>query len=588
MSKSDTTQQTRESQCVLVGTYRLENKAWIQERKVYNLPLPDSADAKAYEKFTSVVLYAGDELPLAYTAEFSQVVEKAWLKENGYSMAAMPHSKRYVLFALKKKSSASKLLANPSSDVFVCSTRWTGKIDAAFYSNALPDCGGKSIPNIFEKIKPYFNKWKSACAFNPVQMDFFGVIDKHLSKLDIVTKCPADGVKYAMIDLFAGAGGLSEGLEEAGFHSIFASEIVPQYADTYRKNHPGTTVMTQDIRKLDAESIRKQLGIRKGQLALIAGGPPCQGFSINAPIRSTLDQRNHLFKEYLRFVDAFEPRAVLIENVPGLVSFEDGDTLHAILKALGELGYGADVRILGAAYYGVPQMRWRTVILGLRGKELPRNAFPEPVCHAPIRPNFTATFDGHSLLKVPAADIPGNFVSVKDAIGDLPPLKGGEKGTECKEYLFAPECDFQRAVRRGSPGVYNHEAPRLSPINLQRLKYIKPGGNWTDIPYDLLPTGMKKARKSDHTKRYGRLTPNGLASTILTKCDPHWGAYFHYAQDRSLTVREAARCQSFPDHYIFYGSQQEQYAQVGNAVPPMLAKAVGVALKAVLDEEEGC
>ena len=389
-----------------------------------------------------------------------------------------------------------------------------------------------------------------------------------------------------MIDLFAGAGGLSEGLEEAGFHGIFASEIVPQYAETYRRNHPGTTVMTQDIRKLDAEDIRKQLDMAKGQLALIAGGPPCQGFSINAPIRSTFDQRNHLFKEYLRFVDAFQPRAILIENVPGLVSFEDGDTLHAILKALGELGYGADVRILGAAYYGVPQMRWRTVILGLRGKELPRNAFPEPVCHAPIRPNFTATFDGHSLLKVPAADIPGNFVSVKDAIGDLPPVKAGERGAECKDYACDPQCDYQRAVRRGSTGIYNHDAPHLSSINLQRLQYIKPGGNWTDIPHDLLPKGMRLARKSDHTKRYGRLTPDGLASTILTKCDPHWGAYFHYGQDRSLTVREAARCQSFPDHYIFYGSQQEQFAQVGNAVPPMLAKSVGVALKAVLEEEE--
>lgn len=573
--------------CVLVGTYRPENVDWIKRKKLYNLPLADAANPAIYEKFAAVVLYSEDALPLAYAAKFSQVVNGEWMRENGYSTAKVPHGNRYVLFTLGEKTSAAKLLSNPEAEVCVCSSRWTGKIDADFYGKPLPSCGGKSVPNIFEKIKPYFKKWKAACAFNPVQLDFFGVIDKDMSKLNLVTKKPAEGIKYSMIDLFAGAGGLSEGLEEAGFHGIFASEIVPQYADTYRRNHPSTTVMTQDIRKLDAEDIRKQLGMKKGQLTLIAGGPPCQGFSINAPIRSTLDQRNHLFKEYLRFVDAFQPRAILIENVPGLVSFEDGDTLHAILNALGELGYGADVRILGAAYYGVPQMRWRTVILGLRGKELPRNAFPEPVCHAPIRPNFTATFDGHSLLKIPAADIPGNFVSVKDAIGDLPPVRAGERGDECREYICAPQCDFQRAVRRGSSGVYNHEAPHLSPINLQRLKYIKPGGNWTDIPHDLLPRGMKLARKSDHTKRYGRLSPDGLASTILTKCDPHWGAYFHYGQDRSLTVREAARCQSFPDHYIFYGSQQEQFAQVGNAVPPMLAKAVGVALKAVLDEEEG-
>ena len=574
------------SQSILVGTYRPENADWIKRKKLYNLPLSDDADPSVYKKFTAIVLYAADAVPLAYAAKFTQVVDGDWLKANGYSAAKVPHGNRYVLFTLGEKTSAAKLLSNPQAEVCVCSSRWTGKIDADFYEKPLPSCGGKSIPNVFEKLRPYFKKWKSACAFNPVQLDFFGFIDKDASKLHLVTKKPADGIKYSMIDLFAGAGGLSEGLEEAGFHGIFASEIVPQYADTYRRNHPNTTVMTQDIRKLDAENIRKQLGMKKGQLALIAGGPPCQGFSINAPIRSTLDQRNHLFKDYLRFVDAFQPRAILIENVPGLVSFEDGDTLHAILNALGELGYGADVRILGAAYYGVPQMRWRTVILGLRGKELPRNAFPEPVCHAPIRPNFTATFDGHSLLKVPAANLPGNFVSVKEAIGDLPPVKAGERGTECREYPCAPQCDFQRAVRRGSSGIYNHEAPHLSPINLQRLKYIKPGGNWTDIPHDLLPKGMKLARKSDHTKRYGRLSPDGLASTILTKCDPHWGAYFHYGQDRSLTVREAARCQSFPDHYIFYGSQQEQFAQVGNAVPPMLAKAVGVALKSVLDEEE--
>lgn len=578
--------ETMGKMCVLVGTYRPENADWIRRKKLYNLPLPSAADPAIYRKFTVAVLYAGDAAPLAYKVTFREVVDRAWLKANGYSLVKAPHGERYALFALGARTSAAKALSDPQAEVCVCSSRWTGIIDADFYSRPLPPCGGKSIPNVFEKIRPYFTKWKAACAFNPVQMDFFGVIDKDFSRLNLVTQEPAEGVKYSMIDLFAGAGGLSEGLEEAGFHGVFASEIVPQYADTYRRNHPGTTVMTQDIRKLDADDIRRQLGMKKGQLALIAGGPPCQGFSINAPIRSTLDQRNHLFKEYLRFVDAFQPRAILIENVPGLVSFEEGDTLHAILKALGELGYGADVRILGAAYYGVPQMRWRTVILGLRGKELPCHAFPEPVCHAPIRPNFTATFDGHSLLKIPAADIPGNFVSVKEAIGDLPPIEAGVRGAECKDYLFGPECDFQRAVRRGSAGVYNHEAPRLSPINLQRLHYIKPGGNWTDIPHDLLPKGMKLARKSDHTKRYGRLAPDGLASTILTKCDPHWGAYFHYSQDRSLTVREAARCQSFPDHYIFYGSLQEQFAQVGNAVPPLLAKAVGVALKAVLDEEE--
>jgi DNA (cytosine-5)-methyltransferase 1 len=388
------------------------------------------------------------------------------------------------------------------------------------------------------------------------------------------------------IDLFAGAGGLSEGLAGAGFHSLFSSEIIPVYAQTYKLNHPSTYVVTADIRSLDANKIREELNLERGELDLIAGGPPCQGFSINAPIRSVFDDRNHLFKEYLRFVDAFAPRAILIENVPGLVSFEHGATLHAILDALAALGYGADVRILGAPYYGVPQMRWRTVILGLRGKDLPHYAFPEPIYHAPIRPNFTTTFDGQSLVKLPLPETSAQFVTVRDAIGDLPPLQAGERGKKIKEYACAPTCDFQRRVRVGSVGVSSHEAPKLSDINLQRLRHIPSGGNWTNIPDELLPQGMQRARKSDHTKRYGRVSPDGLASTILTKCDPHWGAYFHYEQERSFTVREAARIQSFPDHFVFTGTQIQQFAQVGNAVPPLLAEAVGLAIKSILQENE--
>lgn len=217
--------------------------------------------------------------------------------------------------------------------------------------------------------------------------------------------------------------------------------------------------------------------------------------------------------EYLRFVDAFAPRAILIENVPGLVSFEKGATLHSIIEALANLGYGADVRILGAAYYGVPQMRWRTIIIGLRGKEVPIDAFPTPLFHAPIRPNFTTTFDGKQLVKLPTSESLAKFITVEEAIGDLPPLKCGEKGEAVRDYFTAPQCGYQQMMRMGSGGVYNHESPRLSETNLQRLKHIKPGGNWTDIPYELLPKGMQRARKSDHTMRYGRVRPDGLAST---------------------------------------------------------------------------
>lgn len=380
------------------------------------------------------------------------------------------------------------------------------------------------------------------------------------------------------IDLFAGAGGLSEGLEQAGFRPLFASEIMPAYAKTYARNHPRVQVCVSDIRKVDPAAVRTGLGIRTGELDLVAGSPPCQGFSINAPTRSDADPRNHLFLEYLRFVDEFKPKAVLIENVPGLVSFGKGRTLHAILEVLAQLGYGADVHILGAPYYGVPQARWRTIIMGMRGRTMPQEAWSEPLCQAPVRANFATMFDGKPIVKLPSPESPTRFTTLREAIGDLPPLANGEHGKPVKEYASGPSCDYQANMRAGSTGVMNHEAPRLSQTNLDRLKHIKQGGNWTDIPFDLLPEGMKVARRSDHTKRYGRPGWDGLASTVLTKCDPHWGAFFHPDQDRTFTVREAARIQSFPDRYVFLGSQAEQYAQVGNAVPPMLAQAVGRSL----------
>lgn len=384
--------------------------------------------------------------------------------------------------------------------------------------------------------------------------------------------------EHTMIDLFAGAGGLSEGLRQAGFHCLYANEINPRYCETYALNHPTTIIERRDIREVDAKAIRKQIGLERGKLDLIAGGPPCQGFSINAPIRSKADARNHLFRDFLRFVDEFYPRAVLIENVPGLVSFEDGATLQAILSTLAQHEYHVDVRILYAPHYGVPQTRWRTIIIGLRDNHSTCNAFPEPAYDAPVRVNFTSWFDGRNIVALPAKiDLPG-FVSVRDAIDDLPLLANGEKGLQIKNYRTPPQNDYQRAMRLGSQGVTNHESARLGKINLERLAYIPPGGNWTDIPPHLLPKGMQRARRSDHTKRYGRVNPDGLASTILTKCDPHWGAYFHYNQDRVFTVREAARLQSFPDTFHLVGSLSEQYEQVGNAVPPLMAYAIGCSI----------
>ena len=177
---------------VLVGTYRPENAAWIRERRFYNLPIAATSSmgsdpidenllitraGEAYGRFKAIVLFAGDAPAMAFAATFREVVDGAWLKANGYAVAKTPHATRYALFALGEKLSAAKTLSDPTAEVWVCSSRWTGKIDAKFYSRPLPACGGKSIPNIFEKLRPYFCKWKAAQAFNPVQMEFMDLLD---------------------------------------------------------------------------------------------------------------------------------------------------------------------------------------------------------------------------------------------------------------------------------------------------------------------------------------------------------------------------------------------------------------------------
>src|SRR5208282_1425354 len=176
-------------------------------------------------------------------------------------------------------------------------------------------------------------------------------------------------------------------------------------------------------------------------------------------------------------------------------------------------------------------------------------------------------------------------VTVGEAIGDLPPIKIGE-GSEAIKYTAEPHSDYARAMRYPEGVVFNHFVARLSKQNIERMKYVKPGGSWRDIPHLLLPKGMQRARKSDHTKRYGRLRNDGLAGTVMTKCDPHWGAVFLPDQERSLTVREAARFQSFPDTYQFLGPRVSQYEQVGNAVPVLMAKAIGHEIRAHLESHD--
>jgi DNA (cytosine-5)-methyltransferase 1 len=390
------------------------------------------------------------------------------------------------------------------------------------------------------------------------------------------------------IDLFAGAGGLSTGLEWAGFDVLFANEIMPAYAKTLAHNHPQSEVCVNDIRSVNPTEIRKSLELAVGELDLVAGGPPCQGFSINAPVRSSEDFRNHLFLNYLDFVKEFMPKVVLIENVPGMVSFASGGTIKAILDSLKCLGYRPEVRVLYAPHYGIPQMRWRTIFLATRLDVPPQAFYPVPSHAVKGRPNFTTKLAGRTLIfsdGYVASNAKSEFTTVWDAISDLPSIENGGGAPEVA-YLNDGKSSYQNFLRANAISLTNHQCARLGKVNIERLPHIPPGGSWRDIPHDLLPKGMQRARRSDHTKRYGRLDPQGLASTILTKCDPHWGSYIHPTQNRVLSVREAARLQSFPDRIRFFGNVTEQYEQVGNAVPPLFARAIGEQIQRTLQLQE--
>lgn len=382
------------------------------------------------------------------------------------------------------------------------------------------------------------------------------------------------------IDLFAGAGGLSTGLEMAGFKPILANELVETFAKTYKHNHPDTEVVVGDVRQVSESALKQKLGLKEGELDLLAGGPPCQGFSVNAPIRSLDDERNHLFKDFLRVAAELLPKAVLIENVPGMVSLGKGTVIQQIYKELEELGYRVDHKILFAGHYGVPQTRFRTIIIGIRSDK--PIVFPTPEYNAVAKTNFTGAKELCLRIDDKIAESLKPKTTVFDAISDLPSIKNGSKN-EGLDYLSDPKTDYQRLLRKGAGKVLNHSCNGLGKVNLERLQYIPQGGNWTNIPFELLPKGMQKAKTSDHTKRYGRLHPEGFASTILTKCDPHWGCFVHPEQDRIISVREAARIQSFPDSYEFLGTISEQYQQVGNAVPPLLAKSIGLKIKEMIE-----
>lgn len=346
------------------------------------------------------------------------------------------------------------------------------------------------------------------------------------------------------VDLFAGAGGLSLGLESAGINVVLANEIMSDFAATYRENHPGTNVVNADIHDVDFGAVISKIGYGKG-VDLVCGGPPCQGFSTVGK-KDRRDPRNSLFYEFLRAVRELDPKFVVFENVSGFKRLYDGQAFAALTDELESLGYKWNFAILEASDFGLPQNRQRTIVLASKkGKPV----MPSP--EFTLEPGLFGTKTKRTLW---------------DAISDLPEVSPGKTTSD---YASAPINDYQVAMRSGTNRLTEHTVANYGEKMLEILSLVPPGGSVNDLPERLRPAAYFQ-------NTYARLWPDRPAPTITRNFGtPSSSRCIHPFQPRALSTREGARLQGFPDTYRFVGGKGSKNLQIGNAVPPVLGAAIG-------------
>ena len=346
------------------------------------------------------------------------------------------------------------------------------------------------------------------------------------------------------IDLFCGCGGLSYGFEKAGYNILLGIDNDAKALETFELNHKGSKSICGDITELTYEKDIKPL-IGYKTIDVIIGGPPCQGMSLSGP-RKFDDPRNKLYLTYIRLVEEIKPKAFVIENVPGLVSLFGGQIKDSIIKKFTDLGYEIQYKVLCASDYGVPQNRKRVVFVGMK--------------------------KGH--YEYPKAIT--KIVSCSMALSDLPTLES-ELGCENALYLTDAQNDYQKLMRKNSSVVRNHVAANHSEKVKKIISLVPDGGNYKDLPEEY------RNSRNFHVA-WARFASDKPAPTIDTGHRHH----FHYKYNRVPTVRECARLQSFPDDFIFLGNKTQQFRQVGNAVPPLMAQCIAEQLtKALGDENNG-
>ena len=373
----------------------------------------------------------------------------------------------------------------------------------------------------------------------------------------------------------------------AGFDVCWANEYCKAAAQTYRISHSSTLLFEEDARSLLSRVIDKEAGLPlPGEVDLLAGGPPCQGFSGFNRHRKPKDPRNSMLEVFLGFVRQLKPRMVLIENVPGLLTLDDGKLAQVLLRSLDGLRYKCKVGLLQAGYYGIPQNRWRTFVVAtsegtaLPSFPIPTHDFPRIIIHGSGKIKV-----GPEIIKPDTCDYKNlklfSCVNVGDAISDLPKIGLGNL-KESRKYSSHPQTAYQRLLRNGSVQVRDHVCPKVEPVTLERIRAVprKPGAGWLDLPEHLKPANLKRYGDSRYANRYGRLDWGTVFNTILTRPHPYWSRVIHPVENRLLSVRECARAQSFFDTAVFHGTMTEKFKQIGNAVPPFLAHKIGEALMA--------
>jgi len=344
----------------------------------------------------------------------------------------------------------------------------------------------------------------------------------------------AEARRPRILDLFCGCGGLSRGFQKAGFDIVLGIDNWDVALATYRLNHHGSKTLKADLSSVTPAQVSQAMGVRPGDIDVVVGGPPCQGFSISGK-RIVDDPRNRLYKSFVKFVSYYSPSALVMENVPNLISMDGGRIGRQIAEDFEAIGYSMSHQVLLASDFGVPQNRRRIFFVGLKNGA--RFVFPEP------------THGGQGLPRV----------TCKEAISDLPEGDVAD-GTR---YPVTAQSGYQERMRNDTLGIYNHETIKHTDRTRRIISLVPDGGNFKDLAPELQNT-----RKVNIA--WTRFRSDRPSSTI----DTGHNHIFHYKYDRVPTARESARLQSFDDSFIFLGKKNEQIKQIGNAVPPLLARAV--------------